>query len=618
MTTAETPPLETAAAEPLRAGFDDAEGARDAAARPLALRLETLQEDSGLGLYRWETGGGTIACDDVFRGLWGFPPNAAISAAMLDRLIEPEDRERVHAAFRDPPGGEAPGRFALEYRIRRADDGAMRWLSITARGRIVDGACVEYSGTVGDITLPKQTERALRESEERYRSLLDATAAIVWTADPHGAFVEPQPAWHAYTGQPPAAYAGWGWLDALHEDDRAPFAAAWRQALAAQTAFRGGGRILHAASGRYRWFEARAVPVFAGDGALREWIGAISDIDERRQTAIDLQRTEARLALALEAAELGAWDIDLRLGKGLWSDALFHMLGHRQTPGNIVERELWDRSVYPDDVPLVRDAARKAAADGSLFNPVHRIIRADTGEVLWVQPAGRLLADDHGRPARFIGVLANITERKRVEDHLRMLLDELNHRVKNSLAIIQSMVRQTLVDGVAIEDARQKLESRLLTLAHAHDLLTRQSGGATHIEEIARLTLAPFSATAEETAAPRLAFRGPAVPIPSRAALSLTMALHELATNAAKYGALAVPEGRVSLTWEHAPATVTIDWREEGGPPVAVPERRGFGMRLLERGLARDLNGTVALDFAPEGVHCRISFPVSEPTASRR
>jgi PAS domain S-box-containing protein len=574
--------------------------------------LRTAQEAAHLGLYRWNIETGGIYCDAFVRRIWGWDEHQPITYDMFLANLDPDDRARVEEAIGRAVDRRRRDVYEIEYRIRRSDDGARRWIAATGRATFVDDRAAEFTGTIIDITIRKQTELALFESEERYRSLVNATSAIVWIADPYGAFMQPQPAWQAYTGQEFAAYRSWGWLNALHEDDRAPIAAEWLRALDERSTYRSGGRIWHAASQRYRWFEVQAAPVFTAGGAVREWMGTITDIDDQRRTEIELQSTEARLALALEAAELGAWDIDLRSGRGLWSDALFRMLGHDPTPGNIVDRSLWDQTVYPDDVPAVREAARRAATDGSLFRPVHRIIRADTGEITWVQPAGRLVMDQTGHPIRFIGVLADITDRKRSEEHLRMLLDELNHRVKNSLSTIQSMVRQTLLDGADIREAREWLESRLLTLAGAHDLLTRQGWSATGLEEIVRLSLAPFAAGAAFDQRFRLA--GPITPITSRTALSLTMALHELATNAAKYGALSSPEGRVSLTWTRDETSLTIDWTESGGPPVKPPERRGFGTRLLERGLARDLNGTVALDFAPQGVHCRMTMPVQTPS----
>lgn len=575
--------------------------------------LRTAQEAAHIGLYRWDIESGEIYCDSYVRRIWGFDETQTVTYKVFLACLEDDDRQRVEQAIARTVDAARREPYELEYRIRRAQDGALRWIAATGRANHVNGRAVEFTGTVMDITVRKQTEIALIESEERYRSLVNATSAIVWIADPYGAFVQPQPAWQAYTGQEFHAYRGWGWLNALHEDDRAPIAADWLRALDERATYRSGGRIWHAASQRHRWFEVQAVPVFTAGGAVREWMGTITDIDDQRRTELELKSTEQRLALALEAAELGAWDIDLRAGKGLWSDALFRMLGYEPTPGHVVERSLWDQSVYPDDVAMVREAARKAATDGSLFRPVHRIIRADSGEVVWVQPAGRLIMDHTGHPIRFIGVLADISDRKRAEEHLRMLVDELNHRVKNSLSTIQSMVRQTLLDGADIRDARERLENRLLTLAAAHDLLTRQGWNTAGFEEVVRLSLAPFAPG--EGFAERFTLEGPAAPIGSRAALSLAMALHELATNAAKYGALSVPEGCVSIKWASDETGLRMDWTERGGPTVKPPERRGFGTRLLERGLARDLNGTVALDFAPQGVHCRITLPVQPKPA---
>jgi PAS domain S-box-containing protein len=571
--------------------------------------LRAAQAAGGFGLFRWTPVRDRFFLDAQSLRLLGRVVDAgALCYRDFVNLLHEEERQRVQAAFLRALESADGAPIDVECRIVRGDDRQERWLTIAARVTAGEDGTRELGGMMTDITARKTSERALGANEERYRLLVHATASIVWRTDRHGAFIDPQTSWEAYTGQGFEAHRGWGWLEAVHEEDRASIAAGWLDALNERTHYRTQGRLWHAASGAYRRFESQAMPVFRPDGEVREWIGTIRDVEDQRRTEYDLKRTEQSLALALEAAELGAWDIDMRTGMGLWSDALFRMLGIEPTPTHIVPRELWDRAVYPDDAPMVRDAARRAAQDGSLFRPTHRILRADTGEVKWVQPAGRLLLDERGEPVRFIGVLADITERKRAEDHMRMLLDELNHRVKNSLATIQSIARQTLREGMDVGEARARLDARLMNLAQAHALLTRQGGGTADLREVAQLALAPFATG--ESGSDRILLEGPAVSLPPKAALSLNMAFHELATNAAKYGALSPAGGRVEVLWTVQKETLAIDWKESGGPPVSLPALPGFGMRLLERGLARDLAGSVALRFEPGGLACRITLPL--------
>ena len=203
----------------------------------------------------------------------------------------------------------------------------------------------------------------------------------------------------------------------------------------------------------------------------------------------------------------------------------------------------------------------------------------------------------------------DVSERRRQEQHMQLMINELNHRVKNSLAVVQALATQTLRNGDTVARAREAFTARLMALAHAHDLLTRQGWEGAHLEEVITTTLAPHLDGAEG----RLTLNGPAVRLPPKTALSLSMALHELATNASKYGALANDSGKVTVIWQVTdglPPRLAMRWQESGGPPVKPPERKGFGSRLIERGLAAELGGDVRLHFEPSGVICTIDAPM--------
>jgi two-component sensor histidine kinase len=197
--------------------------------------------------------------------------------------------------------------------------------------------------------------------------------------------------------------------------------------------------------------------------------------------------------------------------------------------------------------------------------------------------------------------------------HGAFLLQELDHRVKNTLAIVQSISRQTLRASPSPEAFAEVFENRLLALSRAHELLTRRAWGRAQLHDILDKALAPFSATLAD----RFDIIGPAVTFSAETSVSVHMTLHELAVNAAKYGALSTTEGRVAIRWtvdEAAdPPTLSLTWREVGGPPVVgSPERRGFGMQMIERGLARDLGGKARLDFTPPGVVYTLRAPLSQ------
>lgn len=218
----------------------------------------------------------------------------------------------------------------------------------------------------------------------------------------------------------------------------------------------------------------------------------------------------------------------------------------------------------------------------------------------WSQVRARLAAE------------REVAARLEAEEQLRLLLDELNHRVKNTLATVQSVAAQTLREGQSPRQAREIFEARLLALSQAHDLLTRDQWRGASLADLVQVEIEPYEAGRSS----RVTTDGPAVWLPPNSALALGMALHELVTNAVKYGALSGPEGQVEIKWRLSGVApdrrLWLCWAESGGPPVPKPRRRGFGTRLIVSGLARQLNGDVNLDFDPTGVRCTIDMPLPD------
>jgi PAS domain S-box-containing protein len=216
----------------------------------------------------------------------------------------------------------------------------------------------------------------------------------------------------------------------------------------------------------------------------------------------------------------------------------------------------------------------------------------------------------------FTGVMRDVTDRRRAEELQRLMINELNHRVKNTLATVQSVAGQTLRNADDLEGARESLTRRLLALAQGHDILTRESWDGADLADIVDAVVAAHGE------AERFCVDGPTVRLAPKATLALSMALHELMTNAAKYGALSHPDGQVRLTWrriEDAPGErLQLRWEEADGPPVTEPTRQGFGTRLITGGLARELGGSVALDYRPAGVICEIDAELARTGQSNR
>ncbi len=208
--------------------------------------------------------------------------------------------------------------------------------------------------------------------------------------------------------------------------------------------------------------------------------------------------------------------------------------------------------------------------------------------------------------------VGRVFERKRTDDRQELLVQELRHRVKNILAVVQAVAHQTFSRSGDIGQAQAAFMKRLAALASAQDLIASDNWRGTTLREIVAAALAGCGAAAE-----RVSITGPDVPIPAATAVSVALAVHELCTNAFKYGSLSLDSGRVRISWgREADGRHVFEWRELGGPPVQAPTRRGFGTGLIERGLERQLGGKVELDFAPDGLVCRFTADLIKQTAS--
>lgn len=215
-----------------------------------------------------------------------------------------------------------------------------------------------------------------------------------------------------------------------------------------------------------------------------------------------------------------------------------------------------------------------------------------------------------GEVEAIAGSTRDVTDRRMHEEHLQLLVHELNHRVKNTLSTVQSLTRQTLGTAKSLEDGNDKIEARLLALSRAHDVLTRENWHSADIQDIVAGGIAPYNTASRK----RFMLDGPPCRLDPKRALAVAMALHELATNAVKYGALSHDAGVVHIEWKLVSAdgsdTLQLVWRETGGPEVEPPTQRGFGSRLLESGLRNDLGGDVTLHYALDGVVFRAMIPL--------
>jgi PAS domain S-box-containing protein len=264
----------------------------------------------------------------------------------------------------------------------------------------------------------------------------------------------------------------------------------------------------------------------------------------------------------------------------------------------------WRGGMHPDDWERTLAQWARSLETGEPYDVEHRVLRRD-GSYRWARSRAFARRDAEGNIVLWYGTTEDVHEQKLAEERRRLLINELNHRVKNTLATVQAIAAQTLRGDIPLADAKARFEARLMALARAHNILTEENWGGAALDRIVA------DATEHLGGAARFETAGETVRVTPRAALALTLALHELGTNAAKYGALSVEAGRVRIRWHRGEESLRLEWKELGGPPVAAPARRGFGSRLIEQGLGPDLGGAARLDFDPDGLRCTIEAPLA-------
>jgi PAS domain S-box-containing protein len=359
------------------------------------------------------------------------------------------------------------------------------------------------------------------------------------------------------------------------------------------------------------------IRVFANIEPLRDEtgrvIGAVNcmqDITVARRVEDAWRESEQRLAATYAHAAIGIAEIDEHGRLLRVNETACAIAGYSRD--ELLAMSVFDVT-HPDDRAFDCDHyAEQAQGRGDGYVVEKRLIRKD-GRVIWVDVRSSTVHDAAGRFLYGIRVVQDITERKQADLRQKLLLDELNHRVKNTLATVQSLASQTLRGAGSPQQFRRDFEARIVALSKAHNLLTTRNWQGADLEDILSEQLAPYAADPA-----RLTLTGERVGLAPRAALTPSMVFHELATNAAKYGALSVSDGRLAVRWSverparvgDGPSVLRFSWRESNGPPVAVPERRGFGSRLIERSVG-ELDGDAQLEFTASGFCYSLVIPLT-------
>lgn len=450
------------------------------------------------------------------------------------------------------------------------------------------------------------SERKLRDSEKKLRQITDNIPALIGYVDAEQRYRFNNRAYQTWMGLSPESLYGVTLLDAVGEKAYSRVKPYIDTVLSGK---RTGHEWWAPLSGGLRYTRSEYIPDCTEDGEVVGFYVLASDLTESMRSQQALAASEGRLRLAIDAARMAIWESDNTARTIKSSPELNQLLGFppEATP---TTDEIQNRYA-PGERKRLHQIAREAISGGDRYVETELKIIWPDGSPRWLLLRAELLGDPNGVPTRAVGVALDITERRKAEEHLRLLINELNHRVKNTLTTVQSITTQSLRNAETAAAARDAVEGRLFALSRAHDVLTRENWDGAYLREVVHRALEPFQAARGD----RFDVSGTDIRLPPRIALALAMAIQELGTNAMKYGALSSEDGRITIDWsvidKRDRSKLSMKWQEYDGPPVVTPEHRGFGTRLIERSLAQELNGSVEIDFAPKGVICTINAPLT-------
>jgi two-component sensor histidine kinase len=367
------------------------------------------------------------------------------------------------------------------------------------------------------------------------------------------------------------------------------------------------------------WMNLDYSPVLGENGRPAGVLAIVVETTQQVLAERSLAKTEERLRQALNASGMvGTFDWHVQ-SDTFYSDARFAEMfsvdpakGHEGAP--LAE---YLAGIHPEDAQRIGSAINHALATGDKYLQEYRLVQKN-GNTRWVEARGECLYGKDGKPARFVGVVVDITIQKEAQERQRLLAREADHRVKNIFANFHSLISLSAKSARTPQDMAQALRGRLDALLRAKDLIrpgimgTEHESKQTTVDALVRTVLQPY----EDGSPGRIVLSGPDVPVGAKAVTGLALALHETATNAVKYGALSKPDGSIRIEWNASSENFHLDWYETGGPEIdAPPLARGFGSILTERSVGGELRGSIEHDWRPQGLRLKLSVPLERLAA---
>ncbi len=450
-----------------------------------------------------------------------------------------------------------------------------------------------------------RAEIELRETDARFRLIAESLPALVWILNPKTELLYTNERWVTYSGLSPEEALGHSWTRAIHPDDMARMSQELVPVVTLHTPYVTEARY-RSHEGVYRWHLIQGAPIHSPTGEFKGWVGTSVDIHDLKVTEAALRASEEQLRIALQAARMGDWTWHIATNTFTLSQRAAEIFG---LPHGTIAKEEMAKRIHPSDLPRMIDAKASAIRNRTEFSIELRVRRLHDEALVWVASQGKVTYNQDGSVSGVTGIVQDVTDRKHAEERQQLLIRELHHRVKNTLATVQAIVGSTARTASSIDEFYQGFVGRIVSLARTHNLLTEDLWQKAALEDLVQTELGPY----EDEARNRIAIDGPHVELPSEAAVPIGMAIHELTTNAAKHGALSTFGGQVEVSWrivQEERAMLQFTWVERGGPRVSTPTRQGFGSRLLQRVLATQLQAEVAMEFPEEGLRFSMTMPI--------
>ncbi|HEX2134971.1 MAG TPA: PAS domain S-box protein, partial [Microvirga sp.] len=475
-----------------------------------------------------------------------------------------------------------------------------------------------YARLASDAIAAQLLAQSLRESEERFRAVAEQAEAGIVMVDAEGRVIFANDRFGEIVGGPRDDLVGKTVRELTHPEDWGLNEPLLRRLLTQGEPFTIEKRHVRP-DGSSVWVRNAVSSLRDATGRIIGAFAICLDLSDRKAAEDQLRASEERFQYVARATRDIIWDIDLVADCVWWSDAMLRQLGY--APEDIGPDTAWCFAhMHPDDRERVVSGMREAAAGtGDTWSDEFRYERAD-GSYAYISDRGFILRDAQGKAVRMIGAMQDITERKAAEEALRasesrakLLLAELQHRVRNTLAVIRSITRRTAETSTSVEDYAMHLDGRINAFARVQTAVARDPAAGLDLTELIADEL--LACAAHEGEQVRIA--GPPVRLEPKAAETFGLAVHELAINAVKHGALSVPDGRIRISWHvqngSDPPWLVFEWKESGTPDRAAKrKRRGFGTDLLERTLTYELKAKTVQTFEPDGLRCTIELPMTE------